>query len=108
MLASASPRRREFFERLGLEFETAIPRIDEDVRAGEAPKAYVERLAREKAQACARAGAVAVGADTTVVVRGEVLGKPRDRADAARMLRMLSHDFRRNLRCAQIRRIRAW
>jgi septum formation protein len=90
VLASASPRRREFFERLGLRFETAVPEIDEKVRPGEAPKAYVERLAREKAQACARPGAVAVGADTTVVVRGEVLGKPRDRADALRMLRMLS------------------
>jgi septum formation protein len=90
VLASASPRRREFFERLGIAFEAAVPHIDEAVRAGEAPRAYVERLAREKARACARPGAVAVGADTTVVVRGEVLGKPGDRADAARMLRMLS------------------
>ncbi|HEY2031810.1 MAG TPA: Maf family protein [Myxococcales bacterium] len=90
VLASASPRRREFFERLGLRFETTVPRIDEAVRPGEEARAYVERLAREKAEACARPGAVAVGADTTVVVRGEVLGKPRDRADAAQMLRMLS------------------
>jgi septum formation protein len=90
VLASASPRRREFLSGLGLEFDVAAPEVDESLREGEPPQTYVERLARAKAQACARPGMIAVGADTAVVAAGEVLGKPRDRADTARMLRLLS------------------
>jgi septum formation protein len=91
VLASASPRRREFLGRLGIRFEVRTPKIDEALRPGEAPQAYVERLAREKAAACAEPSAVVVAADTTVVApAGPILGKPLDRADAARMLRVLS------------------
>lgn len=99
LLCSGSPRRQDFLRNLGLPFEIVPPDIDESRRAGEAVRAYVERMAREKARAglalfSARATAagpvVALGADTIVVVRDEVLGKPRDRADARRMLSLLS------------------
>jgi septum formation protein len=90
VLASASPRRREFLEQLGLRFEVVAPRIDETRLPYESPTSYVERLAREKAAAGASPGAVAIGADTTVVVGEEILGKPSDHDDAARMLRLLA------------------
>jgi septum formation protein len=90
LLCSASPRRRELLAGLGIRFETAAPHIDESVRPGEAPVEYAGRMAREKAAACARPGHVTLGADTIVVLGGEVLGKPRDRADAERILRLLS------------------
>jgi septum formation protein len=90
LLCSASPRRREFLERLGVCFEATPAHIDETQRAGEPARAYALRMALEKSSACARPGAVALGADTIVVKGEEVLGKPRDRADAERMLRMLS------------------
>ena len=64
--------------------------IDETYRAGERPRAHAERLAREKADAIAAAEAVTIGSDTIVVLDGDVLGKPRDEAEAARMLRRLS------------------
>ena len=76
----------------GVDFEVDAPHINEDQKAGEPPLKYALRLAREKAQAVAERyphGHV-LGADTIVVVDGEVLGKPRDHADAARMLRLLS------------------
>lgn len=97
VLASASPRRRELLAQAGFTFTVAPASIPEDLRPGENPLAYVTRLAREKAQdVYARLGSgddstVVLGADTTVVApNGEVLGKPADAADAARMLRMLS------------------
>jgi septum formation protein len=90
ILCSASPRRREFLERLGVRFAVSPAHIDETQRPGEAPLAYVTRMAQEKSAACARPGCAALGADTIVVKGGEVLGKPRDRSDAERMLRMLS------------------
>lgn len=90
LLCSASPRRREFLDRLGIAFELAPAHIDETQREGEAPLAYVLRMAREKAASCARPDAVALAADTIVVAGGEVLGKPRDPADAERILRRLS------------------
>ena len=97
ILASASPRRRELLTQAGFEFQVHPAHIPEDPRPGEEPVAYVTRLAREKAQtAFARlaeespSGLVVLGADTTVTVDGEILGKPEDAADAARMLRMLS------------------
>src|SRR3954463_15486792 len=90
LLCSASPRRREFLERLGVGFEVAPAHIDETRREGEPPLAYVLRMAREKAAAVAPKGMVALAADTVVVVGDEVLGKPADRADAERMLRTLS------------------
>lgn len=90
VLASGSPRRRELLERLGLRFAVRPTDIDETPHAGEAPDAYVLRLAREKARAAARPGELVLAADTTVVVDGEILGKPLDDADAERMLRLLA------------------
>ncbi len=65
--------------------------VDETVRAGESPEAYVRRLAREKALATPRgAGETVLAADTTVVLEGEILGKPEDPAEATRMLSRLA------------------
>jgi septum formation protein len=93
ILASASPRRRELLTQAGFEFEVRAAEIDESLRAGEDAIAYVTRLAREKAEAVfavlGDAQAIVLGADTAVVVDGEILGKPADSADAARMLRLL-------------------
>jgi septum formation protein len=91
VLASASPRRREILARLGLSFEVAPSDLDESQRVGEDPRAYVARLAEEKARAVGpRTDSVAVlGTDTTVVLEGEILAKPRDLADSERMLRAL-------------------
>ena len=90
LLCSASPRRRELLGQLGVRFEVAPQHIDETLREGEGPLEYVLRMAREKAAAGRRVGALALAADTIVVAEGEVLGKPRDRSDAGRMLRRLS------------------
>jgi septum formation protein len=93
ILASQSPRRAELLRNAGFCFEVRPADVDERMRAGEAPVAYVKRLAQEKALevlASATAGAVVLGADTTVVVDGECLGKPVDAADARRMLGRLS------------------
>jgi septum formation protein len=93
ILASASPRRRELLSAAGFVFDVDAVEVDERRTDGETPAAYVERLARAKAHAAAaqREPATAVlGADTVVVVDDEVLGKPRDAADATRMLRLLS------------------
>jgi septum formation protein len=90
LLCSASPRRRDFLAGLGISFEISPPHIDESRLAGEGVLEYVERLARNKARAGGRPGHVALAADTVVVAGEEVLGKPRDRADAERMLRILS------------------
>src|SRR3954447_567969 len=91
ILASASARRREILARLGLVFDVAPSDIDETRLPGEDPLAYVIRLAEGKARAARLAtGAVAVlGSDTTVVLDGEVLNKPRDLADSEHMLRTL-------------------
>ncbi|MCA1630626.1 MAG: Maf family protein [Acidobacteria bacterium] len=91
VLASASPRRAEILRAVGWEFEVAPAHIDESLRAGETPVAYVERLAREKAGAAAgaRLFGLVLGADTVVVSGGEILGKPRDEGEARRMLRTL-------------------
>ncbi len=90
VLASSSPRRRQLLELLGLRPEIVPADIDETWRNGEAPAAHAERLAREKARAAARDGAAVVGADTIVVIGGEILGKPRDGAEAQAMLRQLA------------------
>lgn len=91
VLASASPRRAEILRAVGWDFEVAPANIDESVRDGETPAGYVERLAREKAEAAARARrfGLVLGADTVVVVDGEILGKPRDAGEARRMLASL-------------------
>lgn len=90
VLASASPRRRELLAGAGLTFEVVPAYIDETPLAGEQPVDYVARLSAEKAHAVARPGQVVIAADTTVEVDGHILEKPVDRADAERMLRLLS------------------
>jgi len=92
VLASSSPRRRELLSILGIPFTIQHADIDESVRPGESPTVYAARLAREKAETVARAnpGAPVLGADTTVILGNEILGKPEDAADARRMLRALS------------------
>ncbi len=88
VLASQSPRRRELLVQLGIALEVRPAHADESVLPGEAPRAYVLRVAREKARAVP--GDVVLAADTAVVLGGEVLGKPQDAQDARRMLRALS------------------
>jgi len=92
ILASSSPRRQELLQEIGIPFQVHAANINEDQMPREDPMAYALRLAREKAQAVAvqYPQSYVLGADTIVVVDGEVLGKPKDREDAARMLRVLS------------------
>jgi septum formation protein len=92
VLASASPRRRDLLDLIGIAHEVRPANIDETMRPREAPRRYAERLAREKASAIATRDPdlITIGADTVVVVNRKVLGKPADPSDAARMLRMLS------------------
>jgi septum formation protein len=90
VLASGSPRRRELLERLALDFTIEPADIDESTRPGEAAGDYVARLAHEKAAAVSRPGTVVLAADTSVVVDGEILGKPVDGTDASAMLDLLS------------------
>ena len=92
VLASASPRRQELLRNAGITFEVVPANIPENSLPGEAAKASAERLAREKALAVARQRPhdVVLGADTVVVIDSQILGKPSDPADAARMLRLLS------------------
>lgn len=91
VLASASPRRALILRSLGVPFRVVVSNVDETTRPGEEPARTVERLAREKAQAVARAETLPVlGADTVVVANGNVLGKPRSTAEAAAMLRSLA------------------
>jgi septum formation protein len=90
ILASQSPRRREILERAGIPFTVRVADVDESLREGEGAQSYVRRLATRKAVAVGKAGEVVLGADTTVVVDGEILAKPADAADAVRMLRRLA------------------
>jgi septum formation protein len=104
VLASGSPRRAELLKAAGFAFEIVVPDVDERIRPGESAEGYVRRLAADKSSAALVAleglasktvagrtnDAVILGADTTVVVDGEILGKPRDDEDAAGMLRRLS------------------
>jgi septum formation protein len=116
ILASASPRRAELLTAAGFTFEVSVADVDEQVRAGEVPRQYVRRLALEKAERAweqltdpavrGRQGSrearprdqpapllhdvIVVAADTAVIVDDEILGKPRDDADAWRMLRRIS------------------
>ena len=90
VLASQSPRRRDLLTLIGIPHEVRPANIDESYLAGEVPLAHAERLARTKAETIAAPEAVTIGSDTIVVVDGDVLGKPRDHAHAAEMLRRLS------------------
>src|SRR5205085_8161544 len=97
ILASASPRRSELLRAAGIEFTVRVADIDETILAGESPEEYVLRLSREKAQAVAQDGEWVLGADTTVVVNGEIVAKPLDADDARRMLQMLSDQWHEGL-----------
>jgi len=103
ILASASPRRAELLRAAGYEFAVVAADVDESIRDGESPARYVRRLAAEKSAAAFAAlrsepehrekrdpTAIVLGADTTVVVGGEILGKPRDAGESAVMLRRLA------------------
>jgi len=92
ILASSSPRRQELLREIGVPFQVHAANINEDQRPDEPPIEYALRLAWEKAEAVAAQypQSYVLGADTIVVIDGEVLGKPTDHADAARMLRKLS------------------
>lgn len=95
VLASASPRRRELLEQIGLKFEVAVSNVQEHVTAS-APENVVEELSEQKAEAVFRLlegiqeEILVVGADTVVSVDGSILGKPADREDAVGMLAMLT------------------
>ena len=89
VLASGSPRRKELVTRLGWTFTVIAPDVDEDVSG--APESVVELLSERKARAAANmADGIILAADTLVALDDEVLGKPKDEADARRMLRQLS------------------
>jgi len=91
VLASQSPRRSEILRQAGIPFCVRVAPVDETPLAGEKPDDYVRRLAESKALAVdAAPDETVLGADTTVVVDGEMLGKPENAADAHRMLAMLS------------------
>ena len=94
ILASASPRRAELLAGSGFEFTVRPANVDERLHPDESPEQYVLRVARDKADAianeCRDAGSTVVAADTVVVARGEILGKPADRLDMIRMLTLLS------------------
>jgi len=91
VLASQSPRRKEILAQAGIPFVVRVSGIEEVRGPDEAPEAYVERLAREKASAVeALEEDYVLAADTTVVIDGHVLEKPRNQEDAAAMLRLLS------------------
>lgn len=93
VLASASPRRHELLTRLGVHFTVDAADIDESVRAGEAPRDYVVRMARQKAETvAARRGdsAPVLAADTTVVIDDDILGKPAEHFAGLAMLARLS------------------
>jgi len=92
VLASSSPRRAEILERAGWSHEVIVAGIDESVKPDEEPAVYVQRLARSKAEAVAQrlAEGLVLGADTTVVIANQILGQPRDEADARRMLGLLN------------------
>lgn len=92
ILASGSPRRAEILNFVGWEFEKRFADIDETEFLNESPTDYVQRLAREKAEAVAAhyENGLVLGADTIVVIDGKIIGKPKDILDARRMLKLLS------------------
>jgi septum formation protein len=92
ILASGSPRRQHLLRQIGLPFEVRESGIDEGSESAGDPVRYVSGLSERKAEAVGKTidNAVIIGADTIVRIDGEILGKPVNRDDAARMLRMLS------------------
>jgi septum formation protein len=94
ILASASPRRRELLDQIGITYEIRPVHLDESPRSNEAPNEYVRRIAAEKSAACQAlvgpTGLPVLAADTAVVLGGRIMGKPKDKEDAVMMLRRLS------------------
>jgi septum formation protein len=99
ILASASPRRAEILRTVGWPFDALAVHIDETRRPEEDAATYVQRLAREKAETAAArtVGLSVVGADTTVVIDGQILEKPEDADDARRMLYLLNNRWHKVL-----------
>ena len=96
ILASQSPRRREYLALLQRPYTCVSPEVDETLAPGLSPHACVMQLAQRKARAVARGAqphALCIGADTVVVHAGKILGKPRDEADAFAMLSKLQNDI---------------
>ena len=95
ILASGSPRRAEILAAVGWQFTKQVADVDESLRAAETPENYVRRLAQEKAEAVAalHENALVLGADTTVVINGEIIGKPVDLNEARVMLKKLSGNW---------------
>jgi len=92
ILASASPRRARLLDQLGLDFVVVPSEVDESRYPDEPPSQYVERVARQKCMAVQEAGTLVIGADTTVVHEGSVMGKPAHPEEARSMLRRLQGD----------------
>ena len=93
VLASSSPRRKELLGKTGIEFEVVIPYADESLTGDETPEEFALRISAEKASSVSRNldnGSVVIGADTIVVVNGEILGKPSGKEEAAVMLQKIS------------------
>lgn len=111
ILASSSPRRRELIQMLGLPVRLRACDVDESVEPGTKPAAMVEELAERKAAASQEAAesgedGIVIGSDTIVVVDDRILGKPRDREEAARMLRGLqgrAHEVYTGVACIDLR-----
>lgn len=92
ILASSSPRRRELMTLAEIKYDVCIKNVDETVPAGTLPEDAAKMTARKKAVAVAQVNenAIVVGADTIVVYNNQIIGKPKDKNDAMRILRMLS------------------
>jgi len=91
VLASASPRRAELLRAAGFSFDVEPHSVDETVHPGESAETYVRRVAWEKVHSVRRkSGTIVIGADTVVVVEGQILGKPAGNGEAVHMLRRLS------------------
>lgn len=92
ILASSSPRRRELLQTAGMEFEIQVKDVDESVPEGTPPAEAAKMTAAKKAAVIAEEykNEIVIGADTIVVAGGIILGKPKDKADAVHMLKMLS------------------
>ena len=99
ILASGSPRRAEILQAVGWQFEKITADIDESELPAESPENYVRRLAQTKAETVAAKleNALVLGADTTVVIDDQIIGKPVDLEDARRMLRLLSNRWHKVL-----------
>jgi len=111
ILASSSPRRHELIRTLGIDPVIIASQADETVEPAKSPHEVVQELALRKALAVSeqlesvQPGTIVIGADTIVVLDGEILGKPRDEQDAARMLHMLqgrSHDVYSGVACVDV------